>query len=114
MKYKFIFTLSLLSLLSSLAIAQSGKPTVFDAITNLPYDRVNSFSEGLAPVKLKGKWGYIDRNGTLIIPAQYDDAGGFSEGLAPVKQKGKWGYIDRNGTWRFPNPQSARVQSRRD
>ena len=78
------------------------------------YDAAAGFSKGLAPVKLKGKWGYIDRNGALIIPAQYDDAGGFSEGLAPVKLKGKWGYIDRNGTWRLPNPQSARVQSRRD
>lgn len=55
MKYKFIFTFSLLSLLSSLAIAQSGKPIVFDAITYLPYDRVNSFSEGMALVMHEGK-----------------------------------------------------------
>ena len=114
MRYKSILIFLLLTLLPYFAVAQNGNPIVFDYITNLQCDRVNSFSEGLAPVKLKGKWGYIDRNGALIIPAQYDDAGGFSEGLAPVKLKGKWGYIDRNGTWRLPNPQSARVQSRRD
>lgn len=103
-----------MALLPFSTTAQSDKPMFFEEITDVPYDEVYIFQEGLALVQQNGKYGYIDRTGTLIIPTQYDYAGAFSEGLAPVKQKGKWGYIDRNGTWRLPNPQSARVQSRRD
>ena len=102
MKYKFIFTLSLLSLLSSLAIAQSGKPIVFDAITNLPYDRVNSFSEGMALVMHEGKYGYIDKTGALLIPVQYESAFDFCEGIALVMQDGKYGYIDKAGNYVIP------------
>jgi len=55
------------------------------------------FSEGLAPVKKDGKWGYIDSTGKEIIPFQYDDAIGFGDGLAPVQLNGKWMVIDREG-----------------
>ena len=65
------------------------------------------FSEGLAAVhrsakcggagKLLGKWGYIDRSGTLVIPYRYDHAGYFSNGHACVIQEEQWKIIDRNG-----------------
>ncbi len=63
-------------------------------------DRVFSFSEGLAVIK-KGdkygyKYGYIDKNGDVVIPVQFDQALGFSEGLAAVEKDGKWGFIDKN------------------
>ncbi len=45
----------------------------------------NSFSEGLAPISLGGKWGFMDRTGRLSIAPQFEDAENFSEGLAPVK-----------------------------
>jgi hypothetical protein len=45
----------------------------------------DSFSEGLVPVSIKGKWGFMDRTGKLAIPPQFEDAEDFSEGLAPVK-----------------------------
>jgi hypothetical protein len=76
------------------------------------------FSEGLAAVNVGGdwtggggKWGYIDRSGTLVIPAQFDFAEDFSGGLALVNVEGETGlaarhvhggahgYIDRNGQW---------------
>src|ERR1043165_6649934 len=44
-----------------------------------------------------GSWGYIDRAGKLIIPAQFVEARGFSDGLAAVKVESSWGYIDRAG-----------------
>ena len=59
-----------------------------------------SFSEGLLDVKVNGKWGYVDRNGSMVIPPKYKDARGFSEGLAAVAfddGRNKWGFIDRNG-----------------
>ncbi len=56
------------------------------------------FSEGLAPVRLKWKWGCIDRSGKLVAEPQYDYTHGFSEGLAGVKLNGRWRFIDRSGT----------------
>ena len=44
-----------------------------------------------------GKWGYVDRNGNLIVEPQFDDRKHFSEGLAAVKLEAKWGFIDTAG-----------------
>lgn len=63
-----------------------------------PYTVVGAFSDGLAPVKLGKKWGYIDKTGALKIAANYDEADIFSHGLAAVKLGKKWGYINKTGT----------------
>lgn len=43
------------------------------------------------------KWGFIDRQGQLVIDFQYDDAFSFSNHLAAVKIVNTWGYIsERN------------------
>jgi len=65
------------------------------------------------------KWGFINKEGHLVIKATYDDVGPFSEGLAAVNKDGKWGYIDREGNmviqpiyksaWAF-HEKRARVQ----
>ncbi|MGA9626909.1 MAG: WG repeat-containing protein [Bryobacteraceae bacterium] len=44
-----------------------------------------------------GKWGYVDRNGNLIVEPQFDDRKHFSDGLAAVKLEAKWGFIDTAG-----------------
>jgi bifunctional DNA-binding transcriptional regulator/antitoxin component of YhaV-PrlF toxin-antitoxin module len=45
-----------------------------------------------------GKFGYIDRNGKIVIPARYAKAWDFGEGLAAVSTDGKtYGAIDTNG-----------------
>jgi hypothetical protein len=38
------------------------------------FDDANSFSEGLAAVKVGDKWGYIDKTGQLKIKPQFDNA----------------------------------------
>ncbi|EPZ6837050.1 WG repeat-containing protein, partial [Campylobacter coli] len=48
------------------------------------FDYVWSFGEGLAAVKLNGKWGFIDKNGEFVIESKFDDAWSFWEGLAGV------------------------------
>ncbi len=60
-------------------------------------------------VRVNGKYGYIDREGELVIPAKYDGAGNFSEGLARIEVDvivygdtfdhtvAKWGFIDPSG-----------------
>jgi hypothetical protein len=50
-------------------------------------DQVKDFSEGLAAVRVDGKWGFIDRTGKMTIPAQFGIAEPFSEGLAAVSVK---------------------------
>jgi hypothetical protein len=86
-----------------LAMAMSHKRTAFiDAggtVVPGQYEDSGSFSEGLAPVRFRGKWGYVDRAGKPVIPNLYDDAGDFSEGLAAVTVEvtGRCGYLDRTG-----------------
>ena len=52
-----------------------------------------------AEVKMAKKYGYgfIDKNGKVVIEPQFDDAGYFSEGLAGVEKDGKWGFIVKSG-----------------
>jgi hypothetical protein len=62
---------------------------------------LDAFSEGLAPRHNGNSLvGFIDKSGTLLIPAppEWADAAPFSEGLAPVWLKnGRCGYIDKSG-----------------
>ncbi|ENZ6116086.1 WG repeat-containing protein, partial [Campylobacter coli] len=55
------------------------------------------FSEGLAKVKLNGKYGFIDKSGKIIAKPKFDYGEYFSEGLAGVKLNGRWGFMDKNG-----------------
>lgn len=61
------------------------------------YDHANSFSDGLARVKLNGKWGFIDKYGNEVIPCRYERAYSFSEGLSGIKINGEYAYIDKLG-----------------
>ncbi|HSY66826.1 MAG TPA: WG repeat-containing protein [Terriglobales bacterium] len=55
------------------------------------------FSEGLAAISEKGKWGYMNERGEVIIPARFDEADEFREGLAAVQVGDVWQYIDHGG-----------------
>ena len=67
------------------------------------------FSEGLAAVNIGGrmetsmvyaqwgKWGFINKEGVLVIPPQFDWAGEFSEGLAAIMVDKKYGFINKSG-----------------
>ena len=68
-----------------------------DVVMPFKYDEAYNFSEGLAPVKLNGKYGFIDKSGKEVVPIKYDNVWDFTEGLAGVKLKGKWGFIDKSG-----------------
>ncbi|MES2433364.1 MAG: WG repeat-containing protein [Pseudomonadota bacterium] len=62
------------------------------------YLGAGDFSEGLAPVQVKGgKWGYINKQNQLVIPATYDRAYGFADGLAGVLIGDKRGFITPDG-----------------
>ena len=61
------------------------------------YDEVEFFSEGLAAVQLNGQWGFVDRQGNVVIPLMYDEVEFFSEGLAAVQLNNKWGFVNKTG-----------------
>ena len=77
-----------------------------EIIIPLKYDFAAPFSEGLASVKLNGKWGFIDKTGKEVIPLKYDAAGDFSEGLVDVRLNGilngKFSFIDKTGKEAIP------------
>jgi len=51
------------------------------------------FAQGFAPVKINGKWGYIDRAGRIAIPATYDAAFPFRGNYAVIRQGEKRGFL---------------------
>ncbi|PYS59736.1 MAG: hypothetical protein DMF74_20580 [Acidobacteria bacterium] len=64
-----------------------------------------SFHEGLATYSDNG-WGFINRQGQIVIPAKFYEASDFSEGLAVVRlsEKHQFGYINQNGDLAIPGP----------
>jgi len=61
------------------------------------FERIMDFHEGLAAVRIKGLFGYIDLSGKIIIEPKYDLAGSFYQGLAEILVEGKTGIINKNG-----------------
>ncbi|MDB5198874.1 MAG: repeat-containing protein [Chitinophagaceae bacterium] len=45
----------------------------------------------------KGKWGYKNEAGKIIVPAKYTEVSDFRKGFAAVLIGGKWGLINING-----------------
>ena len=79
-------------------VGEKKKYKTGDVVIPFKYDYVRDFDEGLAAVKLKGKWGFIDKSGKVVVPIKYDDVEVFYEGLADVKLNGKYGFVDKSGT----------------
>ncbi len=73
------------------------------------FQAADFFHNGIAVVKLKGKWGYINEKGKWIIDPEFQDARPFNKGIAPVKLNDKWGFINEKGKWIIkPEFQDAR------
>jgi len=59
---------------------------------------IGTFNDGLAPYQDEDrKYGYIKKNGEIIVDPIYDKAASFSEGLAVVTKDDKAGFIDTTG-----------------
>jgi len=63
------------------------------------YNRIQGFEEGLTPVKVRNKWGFINTSGNLEIKPKFDYVKPFSYGVCAVCLNGKWGYIDKTGNY---------------
>jgi hypothetical protein len=71
----------------------------FDSRRRLPAGDNLKIPEGesLRPGQINRRWGYFDKDGKEVIPAQYSGAGIFHDGWAQVQVGDKWGIIDRTG-----------------
>lgn len=89
-------------------VMENGKPQFIDKNNKILFtvDKAEycfGFKEGLARIKVKGKWGFIDKTGKVVVNPIYEDALDFRDGLAAVSKKDEkkdevlWGYIDKNG-----------------
>lgn len=52
--------------------------------------------------KKKGKWGFVNARGEVLIDYQFDEAEAFSNNLAAVKRKDAWGFINQAGEVKIP------------
>lgn len=77
------------------ATFKRGEP--FDWLIAPRFEAALPFSEGLAAVKIDGKFGFIDRSGKFQIKPTYDSVGLFYKGLAPYSDNGWIGFIDKIG-----------------
>jgi len=66
-------------------------------LSDKTYENIYSFKDGLSAVKLKGLWGFIDKNFNQVIDFNFYDVHLFYENYAAVMDKdNKWGFIDIN------------------
>lgn len=87
-------------------------PVSYESWLNVSHD--GSFSSNVFPLATEStdahldiddleerddRWGYINRDGDLVIPMVFDEVRHFSEGLAAAKSGELWGYIGLDGQW---------------
>lgn len=87
----------------------SPTPIKGSMITPFPeatFEDVRDFKEDRAAVKIAGKWGYLDRKGTLGVPPIYNDAYDFNGGLARIQAANG---IDLNQDTLPPRPEKPGV-----
>ena len=66
------------------------------------YDYIGIEKDGLRPVKLKNRWGYLNREDKIVIPVKYDQVDFNGNGLFGVRLSNKWGFADGTGNIIIP------------
>lgn len=61
------------------------------------YEGLGAYSEGLAPVRVQGRWGFMDREGVMRIEPIYLSVSPFDFGLAVIGTEGGYGLINPEG-----------------
>lgn len=56
------------------------------------------FSDGMGAVVIKGKCGFVDANGKVVLPPIYDYATSFHGGYAAVWQGDGWFFVNKQGS----------------
>ncbi len=92
-------TLTLTAVSSQVKIVTSQEPMAMSQTSSQI-----QISSNIFPIKLNGKWRYLDRAGKIVIQPQFDYHifSSFSNGLASVRIGDNAGYIDRSGKLIIP------------
>ncbi len=117
-KFLLITIFSTISLSDAFSQSQSNKVNVIPYAIPPIFERVNSFSEGMAAVKINHKWGFIDKTGKVVVEPQFnlwqaEFNSSFSDGLVAINFSNgkdeksnndsnnvgdiKWGFADKKG-----------------
>lgn len=67
-------------------------------VVGMGFDGAMSYGGGLARVNRGGKWGFADKDATVVIECIYDDAYGFEDDRASVLAETGWTFVDTQGT----------------
>jgi hypothetical protein len=76
--------------------------------SNLSYTKVESSGDGMFGFEKDGKFGYLDKNGNVVIPANYvyesntKTIPGFQKGMVKLKKDKKYGVLDKTGKTIIP------------
>lgn len=68
------------------------------------YERAGEFADGLLAIQIRGKWGYVNSTGKIVIEPKFDQVKAFSEGRAAIGvdqgryKKTRWGFINKAGS----------------
>jgi hypothetical protein len=68
----------------------------FKLIDGLGFD-LKGFEDGLVPVRVEDKWGFLNTQGKLVIPAKYDHVTDFHDGYVPVELNEKHFILNTQG-----------------
>ena len=68
-----------------------------ERVINKTFDISGEFTEGLAIIGNRGKYGALDKSGNIRIPVIYDGLSRFNSGRTIAEKYEKFGIIDRNG-----------------
>lgn len=82
----------------------------FEALTRKDSEVDNS----VQPFSENGKWGFRDKSGAIILPAQFEDVDMFADGFAMAKIGNKWGLLKlENGDISLTAPVAATTRKTR-
>lgn len=59
------------------------------------FDEAETFSQGLATVKVGDKWGFINKQGVMTIAPVFDEVASFNDGTAWIRIGKRVGYINK-------------------
>jgi len=62
------------------------------------YDEIGrKFISGMAKVRSKGRWGFINDSGRVTVRPAFDEVRNFAQGPAAVRVGKRWGHVSRDG-----------------
>ncbi|MCX6935322.1 MAG: WG repeat-containing protein, partial [Verrucomicrobia bacterium] len=76
------------------------------------YKEIREGSEGLIPVREAASWGFLDRQGHLIIKPEFSTVDRFRDGWAKVTcLSGREGFVNRDGHFSKTKPEPEGVMA---